>query len=153
MTVMISLDGVLRTETGDPIHTGLKLFRTLLMTYRVGVATDGTLEEAEHWLRSNLLTGHAEIYTNALAFEGQDLRLRQLAIAKVNGEIELFIDSDVDRCAAALKAGVPVILFASPKFVRTKRKIKPWSHIQDEITAQKELTAQMLLDGPLDRWE
>lgn len=150
---MISLDGVLRTETGDPIHAGLKLYRTLLMTYRVAVATDGTLEEAEHWLRSNLLTGHAEVYTNALAFEGQDLRLRQLAIAKVNGEVELFIDPDVDRCVSALQSGTPIILFASPKFVRRKRKIKPWDHIKDEIAAQKELTAQMLLDGPLDRWE
>jgi hypothetical protein len=153
MTAMISLDGVLRTEVGDPIHTGLKLFRTMLMTYRVAVATDGTLEEAEHWLRSNLLTGYAEIYSNSVAFEGQDLRLRQLAIAKQGGPVEVFVDADVDRCAAVLSSGTPVLLFGSPKFVRRKREVKPWSHIKDEIEAQKELTAQMLLDGPLDRWE
>jgi len=153
MTAFISLDGVLRTEVGDPIHEGLKLFRTLLTSYRVAIATDGTSEEAEHWLRSNLLTGHAELYDSRLAFEGQDLRLRQLTLARSSGAIELFIDCDVDRCAAALASGVTTILFGKPGFTRRKRQARPWTDIKEEIEAQKQLRAKIVLDDDLNRWE
>lgn len=157
MTVFISLDGVLRTEVGDPIHQGLKLFRTLVPSYRIVLATDGTLEEAEHWLRANLLTGYAGVYDNRVAFEGQDLRLRQLALERANGgqELELFIDPDPDRCQAAISSGITTILFSHPKFIRRKRKPKGWDVLKEEIAAQKELTAKLMLDEDvnLKRWE
>jgi len=153
MTAFISLDGVLRTEVGDPIHEGLKLFRTLITSYRVAIATDGTMDEAEHWLRSNLLTGYAELYDNRLAFEGQDLRLRQLSLARTSGAIELFIDCDVDRCTAALASGITTILFGKPGFTRRKRETRPWTDIKAEIEAQKQLKAKLILDDNLNRWE
>ena len=153
MTVLISIDGVLRTDVGDPIHEGLKLFRTIVTTYRVALATDGSSEEAEHWLRANLLTGYAELYDNRLAYEGQDLRLRQLQLARASGNIELFIDCDVDRCASAIASGVTTILFTKPGFVRRKREAKPWTEIKAEIDAQKQLKAKIVLDDNLNRWE
>ena len=153
MTALVSLDGVLRTEVGDPIHSGLKLFRTLLMSYRVVVATDGTKEEAEHWLRSNMIMGYADIFDNRIAFEGQDLRLRHLSLAKQTGAVELFVDCDTDRCKSALASGTPVLLFAHPTFLRRKRPVRAWDELEQEIKAQKELKARVAFDGPLDRWE
>lgn len=152
MTAFISLDGVLRTETGDPIHEGLKLFRTLVGSYRIALATDGTSDEAEHWLRANLLTGYAELYDNKLAYEGQDLRMRQLVLARPGG-VELFVDCDVDRCAYAINCGITTLLFVKPGFVRRKRKTKPWSSIKEEIEAQRDLKAKIVLDDNLNRWE
>ncbi len=153
MTAFISLDGVLRTEVGDPIHEGLKLFRTLVTSYRVALATDGTSEEAEHWLRSNLVTGYAELYDKRLAFEGQDLRLRQLTLARSSGGIELFVDCDVDRCASAIASGVTTILFTKPGFTRRKRETRPWDDVKQEIESQKQLKAKLVLDDDLNRWE
>jgi len=152
MTAFISIDGVLRTDVGDPIHEGLKLFRTMVGNYRIVLATDGSSDEAEHWLRTNLVTGYAELYDNRLAFEGQDLRLRQLSLAR-HGGIELFIDCDPDRCASAIASGVPTMLFAKPGFMRRKRSATPWSDVKKEIEAQKELKAKIILDSDPNRWE
>jgi hypothetical protein len=146
MTVLLSLDGVLRTEVGDPIHEGLKLYRVLSMNYRIVLATDGTLQEADHWLRSNMVQGYADIYDNRMAFAGQDLRLRQLEVARASGAMELFVDADVDRCAKAYNSGVTALLFSSPKFIRTKREVRPWDEMKEEIERQKELRARLTFD-------
>lgn len=154
MTVLMSMEGVLRTETGDPIHQGLKLYRTLAQSYRIILATDGLKEEAEHWLRANLVTGYADIFDVRSAFDGQDLRLRQLAKARSSSPVELFVDCDADRCAQAYASGVLVILFAAPKFIRTKRVVKPWEDMKVELQKQKELTARIVLDDNFDKqWE
>jgi hypothetical protein len=154
MSILVSIEGVLRTETGDPIHEGLKLYRTLAQSYRIVLATDGTKEEAEHWLRGNLLTGYADIYDNRMAYEGQDLRLRHLSLLKSYGPVEMFIDCDADRCAIAHSKMTPVILFAAPKFIRTKRSVKPWDDMKQELQRQKELTARIVLDDNFDKqWE
>lgn len=153
MTAFISIDGILRTEVGDPIHEGLKLFRTMVGSYRIALATDGTSEEAEYWLRNNLITGYAELYDNRFAFEGQDLRLRQLALARASGNIELFIDCDVDRCASAIALGVTTILFAKPGFIRRKRQTKPWDEVKKEVEGQRRLKAKLTLDSDPHKWE
>ena len=153
MTVLISMDGVLRTENGDPIQQGLKLYRTFSATTRVVLSTDGTREEAENFLRNNLITNWGDILSNNSAFEGEDLKIRHLKLLQSQGRVDWLVDPDVDRCKAAIAIGIPALLFTSPKFVRTKRGIKPWSEIQNEIDAQKKLVAKIILDGPLDRWE
>jgi hypothetical protein len=154
MTALVSLDGVLRTEVGNPIHEGLKLFRVLAPSYRVVLATDGTKMEAEHWLRSNMISGYADIIDNTSGYEGQDLRIRQLDIMKTLATVELFVDSDVDRCALAFKSGITSLLFASPKFVRTKRQVKPWEELKTELERQKEFRASLMLDDlSAHRWE
>ena len=154
MTALVSLDGVLRTEVGDPIHEGLKLYRVLVSSYRVVLATDGTKAEAEHWLRANMLTGYADIMDNTLAYAGQDLRYRQLQLCRSSGLVELFVDSDTDRVAKAYSSGVVSLMFAAPKFIRTKRQVKPWEELKSELESQKEIRAKLAFDDlSAHRWE
>jgi hypothetical protein len=93
-TAFVALDGVLRTEVGDPIAEGVKLFRILAGNYRVIIASDHSPELTEHWLRANLIVGYGDIYDSRYFFEGQDLRSRQLDIAQAQGIVDLFIDPD-----------------------------------------------------------
>ena len=151
--MVISMDGVLRTEVGDPIPQGLKLYDALKQVGRVVLSTDGTREAAEHWLRLNLVKGYGDLLANDSAFHGEDLKIRHLKMTQAKGRILLFVDPDVDRCKEALKLGITTLLFASPKFIRTKREIKPWSELTEEVQKQKELIARIVIDGPLDRWE
>lgn len=153
MTMVISIDGVLRTEVGDPIPQGLKLYSALVQAGRVVLSTDGTKEAAEHWLRTQLVTGYGDLLANDSAYEGEDLKIRHLKLTQAKGRIILFVDPDVDRCKAALQMGITTLLFASPKFVRTKRQIKPWNELTEELQKQKELVAKIVIDGPIDRWE
>lgn len=144
-TALIALDGVLKTETGDPIPEGIKLYRILAEQYRVIITSDLSREETEHWCRTNLIIGYADIYDDRYFFEGQELRLRQLDVAMAIGRVELFVDVDSDYCAKALEKGVTVIMFASPKFVRRTRMVKKWEHLKKEVENQRDalLTAHI----------
>lgn len=151
MTALLALEGVLRTEEGDPIPEGFKLFRTLNDQYRMVIATNGTKAEALHWLKVNMLFGYADIIDNAVEYPGQDLRARQLAVLRSAGRVELLVDPDADRCADAVKSGVLALLFASPKFIRRVRQVPGWDVVTEELARQRELQAES--QSTLNRWE
>jgi hypothetical protein len=153
MSVIIALDGVLKTETGDPIPEGIKLFRILSEFHRVILSSDMDTQKTEHWLRSHMIVGYGEIYDSSLFFVGQELRSRHLDIAKSKGKIELFIDSDADFCAEALALGITTIMFASPRFVRLSRTVKPWEDLQIEVARQKEALLEAHLGSKVTRYE
>lgn len=141
------------TEVGDPIPDGIKLFRILSEHYRVILSSDMDTKKTEHWLRSHMIVGYGEIYDSSNSFAGQELRLRHIDLAKSKGKLELFIDADSDFCAAALAMGVPVLMFASPRFVRTNRSVKPWDDLQDEVDRQKEAILDAHLGSRIHRFE
>lgn len=152
-TIFVALEGVLKTETGDPIPEGIKLYRVLAEHYRIAIASDLDINKTEHWLKSNLIVGYGEIYDDRYFFEGQDLRMRQLAIARSRGRVELFIDPDADRCAQALAMGVHTMLFASPKFVRVTREVRPWADLSDEVERQRLALLEADLGSTVKRFE
>ena len=153
MAAIVALEGVLKNEIGDPIPDGIKFFRVLAEQYRIIISSDMTPDQTEHWLRSNLILGYGEIYDSSLFYEGQDLRLRHLDIAKSKGRVDLFIDPDADYCAAALASGIPTILFASPIFVRTTRKIKQWDDLISEVDRQRDALVNAHLGSNINRYE
>jgi len=153
MSAIIAIEGVLKTETGDPIPEGIKLFRILSEFYRVVLSSDMDLKKTEHWLRSHMIVGYGEIYDSSLFFVGQELRSRHLAVAKSKGKVELFIDSDSDFCAEALSMGIPTIMFASPRFVRTTRNVKAWEDLQTEVDRQKDALLDAHLGSRVNRFE
>lgn len=152
-TAFVALDGVLRTEVGDPIAEGIKLFRILAQHYRVIIASDHDPEQTEHWLKANLIVGYGDIYDSRYFFEGQDLRSRQLAIAQSQGRIDLFVDPDADRCAFALARGIPTMLFASPKFIRRTRDVRPWAELSEEVANQRQALLEAELGSNVKRFE
>jgi len=153
MSALIAIEGVLKTETGDPIPEGIKLFRILSEFYRVILSSDMDAKKTEHWLRSHMIVGYGEIYDLNNFYMGQDLRMRHIDLAKSNGKVELFIDSDSDYCAYALSMGIPTIMFASPKFVRSTRNVKPWEDLQTEVDRQKEAILDAHLGSRINRFE
>jgi hypothetical protein len=153
MAAIIALEGVLKNEVGDPIPEGIKFFRVLAESYRIIISSDMTFEQTDHWLRSHLILGYGEVYDSSLFFEGQDLRSRHIAVAKSKGKVELFIDADADYCAEALSMGIPAVMFASPRFVRTTRKVRPWEDLKNEVDRQKDALVNAHLGSRIKRYE
>lgn len=152
-TALLALEGVLKTETGDPIPEGIKLYRILAEHYRVVITSDLSQELTEHWLRSNLIIGYSDIYDDRYFFEGQALRSRHLDMAMARGKVELFVDPDADYCAEAMAKGVTAILFAAPKFVRRTRMVKKWDDLKNEIERQKLALLDAHIGSQVKRFE
>jgi hypothetical protein len=152
-TALVALEGILKTETGDPIPEGIKLYRILAQHYRVIITSDMSWQQTDHWLRSNLIVGYGEIYDDRYFFEGQDLRSRHLAIARAAGRVDLFIDVDADRCAEAAAMGITTLLFAHPTFIRTERGIRPWETLVDEVERQRLALLEAHLGSSEKRFE
>lgn len=142
MSAIISVEGVMRTDTKDPIPEGIKLFRTLVASYRVVLSTTSDRKEIEHWAKSNFIVDFANILTSEDSYYGMELKRRHIDLSKQDGVTELFIDSDADICAMALAAGVPTMLFATPKYFKSSRAIKPWDAITEEQLRQKQVIAE-----------
>ena len=152
-TALISIEGVMKTENGDPIQEGIRLYRILSEQYRVVVCSDMSEELTEHWLRSNMIVGYAEVYDESDFFEGQDLRARHLDLSLQRGRVALFIDPDADRCAYALSKNITTIMFAEPKFIRTTRMVKPWEDLKVEIERQRDALLEAHLGSQIKRYE
>jgi hypothetical protein len=52
-----------------------------------------------------------------------------------------------------LSKGVPVILFAAPKFIRTTRKVKQWEDLSEEIIRQRQALLDAHLGSSIKRYE
>lgn len=153
MTILVALEGVLKTEKGDPIPEGLKLYRSLVPNYRVVIVSDADMKSTEYWLKTNFVVGYADILDNTHAYPNMDLRERHIKHESLKGRIEFLIEADADRCALGLSLGVPSLYFSTPKFVRTRREVKRWELITDELQKQREALAASDLGENLNRWE
>jgi hypothetical protein len=142
MSIIFALEGVLRTETGDPIPEGIKLYRSLAPNYRIVIASDISKLATEHWLKTNFIVDYADVLDSSYSYEGMDLRERQLEYARTQGVIEMMIDGDADRCAHAVSVGVHALFFTAPKYVRRKREVRKWDDITDVLAKQREAVAE-----------
>lgn len=152
-TAIVALEGVLKTETGNPIPEGIQLYRILVEHYRVVISSDLDPDITEHWLKSNLIIGYADIYDNRHFYEGQELRRRHLDLERSKGKVSLFIDPDADMCAYALACGITTIMFASPKFVRISRDVKPWEDLKAEVERQRTALLEAHVNNTNRRFE
>lgn len=151
-TAIVALEGVLKTETGDPIPEGIKLYRILAEHYRVVFSSTLDFEKTDHWLRSNLIIGYSDIYDTRYFYEGQELVERHIDIAKSKGKVSLFISSDGDACAYALSNGIASMMFANPKFIKTKKDIKAWDELSQEVERQRQALLEAHLNSSNRNW-
>ena len=61
MNVMLSLDGVLSSDSGDPIRAGVMLYYALNINNRVAIMTSRKKEDAEHWLHSHGIINYDDL--------------------------------------------------------------------------------------------
>lgn len=142
MNIMIALDGVLRSENGQPIPEGIVLYRAF-NEHRVLLATDDTREKAEYWLKVEGLHTHTLLVTSDVAGRDANVRAGQLRyVAGLGSRIQLLIDPSPTHCADAMRAGITSLLFAAPKYQRPEWRpdaahgMRPWGEITNELEEQ-----------------
>lgn len=145
-TVVIALEGVLAVG-GDDMDlvnaqvddAGRLLYATFAARARLLLATRQERRLVDHWCRLQGMTHHQGLVA---------LDDRVVGRLRAAGEVlDLYIDADGDRAAAALRHGVPTLLFSRPLFARmghrpdlarTLTKPRPWATLVAEARAQRE---------------
>lgn len=140
MNVLLALDGVLSSESGEPNRTGVLLYYALNAGHRVAIITERKKEDAEHWLASHGIIGYDDLMSDEVNLEGEDLKRRQFVLSRSRAPIELYVDSDPSMCAWVFeKQGVPTILVSNPSFLPIENRpdapssVRKWNEIVDAI--------------------
>lgn len=140
MNILLTLDGVLSSESGEPNRTGVLLYYALNEGHRVTIITSKTKPDAEQWLKSHGIIGYDDLVGNEIYLEGEDLRKRQFLLSRSKSPLELYVDTDPSMCAWVFEAQrVPILLLGHPSYLPVESrpdaplKIRKWSDIEAAI--------------------
>lgn len=140
MNILLSLDGVLRAESGEPNRTGVIIYYALNEAHRVALITKDSLTDSKHWLNSHGIIGYDDLLDNAVELEGEDLKKRQFTLSRSKAPVELYVDSDPSMCAWVISQGVATLLVSNPSYLPIEHrpdapsKVRKWADIEDAIT-------------------
>ena len=140
MNILVTLDGVLSSESGEPIRAGVALYYALNINNRVAIATTRTKEDAEQWLNSHGIINYDDLIDSSQKLEGEDLKKRQFVVSRAAAPIELYVDSDPSMCAWVFEdQKVPTLLFSHPTYVKVEhrpdapKKVRAWADIEEAV--------------------
>ena len=146
MQILVDVDGVLKGRAEEPISTGILMVSTLSAYNRLIFMTDTTEDELIRWLEINKIVDHDVIIDNKHRLVEENLKERQINIARSRGPVDLFITNDPSLWAFAFNLGIPSMMFGVPSYTRVEfrpdapRKVRAWNDIEraiDEENAQR----------------
>lgn len=140
MNILVSLDGVLSSESGEPIRAGVALYYALNINNRVALMTSRKTDDAKQWLNSHGIINYDDLIDSSFALEGENLKKRQFVLSRSRAPIEMYVDSDPSMCAWVFEEQmVPTILFSHPGYVRVEHrpdapsKVRAWADIEESV--------------------
>ena len=140
MNIILSLDGVLRAESGEPNRTGVLVYYALNNAHRVALITKDDSANAKHWLNSHGIIGFDDLLDNSVDLAGEDLKRRQFTLSRKKAPVELYVDSDPSMCAWVMEQGIATLLVSNPSYLPVEHrpdapsKVRKWSDIEAAIT-------------------
>jgi hypothetical protein len=141
LNILLNLDGVLSSESGEPIRAGVILYYALSNAHRVSIITSRKTDDAEQWLQGHGIINYDELIDIGAHLEGEDLKKRQFLLARSKAPLEMYVDSDPSMCAWAFETqNVTSLLFSHPGYVKVENrpdapsKVRKWSDIEAAVT-------------------
>lgn len=140
MNVILSLDGVLSSESGEPNRAGVLIYYALNAGHRVALISKRKKADAEHWLNSHGIIGYDDLMCDEVHLEGEELKKRQFILCRSKASVEMYVDSDPTMCAWVLEnQNVTTLLVSSPSYLPVENRpdapqgVRKWSDIEDAI--------------------
>jgi hypothetical protein len=156
MHILVELEGVLRAPDDGLIPVGVLMVGTLTVYNQVTFITDLDKEQAERWLLVNKIVDFDNIIDSSVKLEDEDLRTRQITVARAKGAVDLFITGNPALWAFAFDQGIAAVMFGMPSYLRPEfrpdlpKKIRTWNQIEEAIEKQNVVRTQ---DARLSRTE
>ena len=140
MNILLNLDGVLSSESGEPNRAGVILYYALNTNHRVAIISSRKKADAEHWLNSHGIIGYDDLMATEVHLEGEDLKKRQFILSRSRAPIEMYVDNDPTMCAWVFEEqAVPTLLVSHPSYLPIEyrpdapSKVRKWADIEDSI--------------------
>lgn len=148
MNVLFSVDGVLRSDTGELVSDGLFMYRTMKTLGRVVLFTQLDRQSADVWLMMHNLADYDDLIDPSVSVDpAEPLHQRQLAVARSKGTVSFYVDADPGNVAYALRQGITALLFSMPQYARPEfrpdapKGVRRWEDLVAERTRQQALKA------------
>ncbi len=162
MNILVSLDGVLSSDSGEPIRAGVALYYALNISNRVAIMTSRGEADAKHWLQTHGIINYDDLIDSSFALEGEDLKKRQFVVSRSRAPIEMYVDADPSMCAWVFEQQrVPAVLFSHPGFAGVEnrpdapKKVRRWSDIEaavNRVNTSRAEAAQRPKDTVAELW-
>lgn len=163
MNILVSMDDVLSSPTGEPIRAGVMLYYALNTNNRVALRTARKTADAEQWLQAHGIVNYDDLIDASWALEGEDLKRRQFVIARSRNPIEMYVDADPAMIAWVFETqGVTALMFAHPDYLRVEGRpdapahVRTWGQIEEavnRVNIAKSKDKHLAGDPSLIDWE
>lgn len=156
MQILVDIDGVLKGRNDEPIGTGILMVGALSAHNRLIFISSETEDLTRIWLDSNKIVDYDIIIDSRYKLVGEDLKERQVNVARAQGGIDMAITNDPNLWKYTFELGIPSSMFAVPSYTRVEfrpdapKKVRSWTQIEDAINKQNQLRTQ---DARLNRTE
>lgn len=157
MHIVVELEGVLQgVHKKDPIATGTLMVGALSAYNQLTFISDMHKTDAERWINEHKIVDFDNLLGNEVALVGEDLKQRQLTMARAKSGVGLFITSNPSLWAFAFDQGIPSIMFGVPSYLRPEfrpdapKRLRSWNEIEETVKRQNE---KMTKDARINRTE
>lgn len=129
MTILVNIDGVLRTDVGVPLADGEQLVRSLIETNRVVLVSekDTNEQKVKQFLALGGINGYANIHYGVQFLEA-------LRREREMGHVSMVFVASTKLGRRVFEQGITVCLVTASKFLRPdwKPTRKTWGEITSE---------------------
>ena len=151
--IAVAVNDVLCSKSWRVNEAGRNLVLGFLEFSRVVLLLDhGDVDRFKMWARLEGIRGYVDVVPDTVptALRGYDLRTGQVEYLEGRGTaVDLLIDNDPDRVAAAMKNGINCLLFCDAKFQRGEFRpdfegeYRSWDDLKAEIEHQHLLSTDL----------
>jgi len=144
VSIIVFMDGVLRTDTRVPIFEGLYTYRSFNDNTTVVLACDDAVE-AERWCKEHKLKDVDGFVSNASVGDYENKDWLKVQHQMASGQVYMVVTADLDLAKTCLENGVKVFLFVHPVYLSAKFRPdgrsgrKSWDALVEELDKQLEL--------------
>lgn len=144
MSVVMFVDGVLRSETGSPIYQGLALYRMFNEDVRVVLLCDD-YAKTNRWLLEHKINKMDDLIDYNVPGILDDPDFEQVKYCRSQGKVEVIVTADTELAKKLLEIGLDTLLFLHPSYLRPefrpdgRQGMRSWAAIEEELDKQMEM--------------
>jgi len=147
VSIIVFMDGVLRTETRVPISEGIYIYKSLNVNTTITLACDDQ-EEAARWCKEHKINDVDGFISNKSVGDYENKDWLKIQGQMSTAPLYMVITSDFELAKTCLENGVRVFLFISPTYLSAKFRPdgrvgrKSWDALVNELDKQLELKVE-----------